>query len=416
MQFYQIRNQFMVSLVVASSLLTSHVSSQQTPGKGADSDSVEIKTEMVEIKLFDNEVMKGHVYLPSLDNDEQIQTLVIFVPGTGPATYLNKRQRGKETFNYFDYFGNELAKRGVAMFSFNKRGVTIGDEPPMFDEVDREKFRKSIPSYEIRDLAAIISRFKNDQRFAKSKVVLLGWSEGSIIAPLFAEHYPDKVDALMLAGYANEEMLDVIRYQHNGVGSMLTLNPVFDKDEDGSISSDEYESAELRPKRYREKALQNTPFNFLDADQDGLLTAKDFGQRLQMRYKLLTHNIKQRNEDWIWNHYFRITPEWFDEHFQLEPNKTRIPRLKLPIYIFHGTNDANLPADGVRDLKSRFELLGKSNLKTNIFDDHDHDLNFSEWVRDNKMSKGIQQMVEVAESLAKTEAAGVGKLESEVDN
>ena len=102
--------------------------------------------------------------------------------------------------------------------------------------------------------------------------------------------------------------------------------------------------------------------------------------------------------DWIWDYYFRITPEWFDEHFCLEANKTRLPRLKLPIHIFHGTQDQNLPVDGVRELKARFEMLGKSNLKTYIFDKHDHDLNFLEWIRDNKMPEGIAKIMEVAES------------------
>ena len=358
------------------------------------------ESELIEIKLFDDEKIKGKVYLPKMEEDQQVRSLVIFVPGTGPATYLNKRPRVDGTFNYFDQFGNEFAQRGIAMFSFNKRGVTIGKKPPMFDEVDRNKFSKSVPSNEIRDLESMVNHIKSDKRFKKSKIILLGWSEGSIISPLFAEHYPDKVDALLLAGYANDDMLDIMRYQHGGKGSTLSLNPIFDKNKDGVISVAEYESDDSRPKKYRERVLQGSPFKLLDANQDESLTASDFADRLKFRYSAIESNVKQRNADWIWDYYFRITPEWFDEHFCLEANKTRLPKLKLPIHIFHGTRDQNLPVQGVRDIQARFDMLGKSNLETHIFEDHDHDLNFGQWIHKNNMPAGIAKMMEIAEGLS----------------
>ena len=107
-------------------------------------------------------------------------------------------------------------------------------------------------------------------------------------------------------------------------------------------------------------------------------------------------NVKQGNEDWIWDYYFRITVPWLQEHFSLEANKSRLTRLNLPIAIFHGERDANVPVEGVYDLDKRFRALGKTNLKTFVFENHNHDLNFMEWVNNNKIPAGIEKVLEVA--------------------
>ena len=110
-------------------------------------------------------------------------------------------------------------------------------------------------------------------------------------------------------------------------------------------------------------------------------------------------NIEKGNEDWIWNYYFRISIPWLREHFALEPNKTRLTRLDLPIYIFHGDRDPNVPVEGVYDLERRFKALGKTNLTASVFKNHEHNLNFSEWQKDGKMPEGIARIFEVVEKL-----------------
>ncbi len=45
--------------------------------------------EIVKIKLSDGEMLTGKLELPA--DSSHIQRLIIFIPGTGPGPYLNRR-------------------------------------------------------------------------------------------------------------------------------------------------------------------------------------------------------------------------------------------------------------------------------------------------------------------------------------
>jgi pimeloyl-ACP methyl ester carboxylesterase len=107
-----------------------------------------------------------------------------------------------------------------------------------------------------------------------------------------------------------------------------------------------------------------------------------------------------RNDDaWIWKNYFRITSKWAKDYFQLEANKTKLLKLNLPIYVFHGQYDANVPAKGVLELKQDFELANKTNLKAYVFENHDHDLNYIIYPLYNKIPEGLKVIFNAAEEI-----------------
>ena len=361
------------------------------PGESTSDSS---KKSILKIELFDGESIKGQLFLPK--NTNQVKSLVIFVHGTGPGTYLNKRKSGKRIFNYFDYFGEALASKSVAFFSYNKRGVTIGDKPPMYDEVNREKFRKVVSSIESKDLASIVDELKKSEALKNANVLLLGGSEGTVVAAMVAEQFPEKVDGLLLFGYAHENMYDIIAWQYSGAASMIRLNPIFDSNDDGKISKSEYESDEAEIAKQRKSLMQNVGFQVLDVNKDEVLTKDDFAIRTRLLHNMLLYKLEQNDEDWIWDNYFRISIPWLKEHFVLEPNKTRLPKLDLPIYIFHGTNDAHVPVSSLKDLEQRFKSLSKDNLKTFEFKDHDHNLNFDHWLSHDEPSPGLAKIIKIA--------------------
>lgn len=297
------------------------------------------------------------------------------------------------------YLVKNLIGEELPFFSYSKRGVEIGDSPPMFDKVDREKFKKVVPSVEVKDLASVIRFIRSDKRLKRTKIVLLGWSEGTIIASMVAEDKKNAVSALFLAGYVHENMFDVIKWQYSGASSMVMLSRAFDRDADGNITKDEYESDDPAAISMRTKRLQNAKFELLDNNRDSLLNAKDFGQLAEPGYKLVLEKIKTNDEDWIWKNYFRVSIERLNEHFKLEANKTRLPRLKLPIFIFHGEDDASCDVKGVYDLKEQFSILKKNSLRTFVFKEHNHDLNFLNWAVSKKMPDGIKKIFEVSEDL-----------------
>lgn len=55
-----------------------------------------------------------------------------------------------------------------------------------------------------------------------------------------------------------------------------------------------------------------------------------------------------------------------------------------------------LPEDGLFDLEDRFRACQKSNLKIFVFDKHNHDLNFQEWIVTKTYSEGLQKLFETS--------------------
>lgn len=126
--------------------------------------------EIVTIPLFDAAFAQGKLQLPA--EAGRIKTVVIYIHGTGPGTYNNHRKIGSKEFNYFDLFGEEFNRRGIGFFTYSKRGVEFGDEAPLFDKVDREKFRQVVPSVEVKDIGSMITFLRKQPRLKNAKVIL----------------------------------------------------------------------------------------------------------------------------------------------------------------------------------------------------------------------------------------------------
>lgn len=357
--------------------------------------STALASEIVKVETFDGIELVGKLDLP--ESPHLVSSVVVFLPGSGPSTYDNRRKVGNKEFNYFDLFAKEFTSRGIGFFRYNTRGTQIGDSPPWHDKVDRTVFATSIPSNQVRDVEAIIIDLKKIERLREARVFLLGWSEGSIIAPMVAERGKVDIDALLLAGYANDNLYDILRWQLTGGSSMVFFGAHFDTNQDGKISNVEYKAD---PHKVISSVLQGAKFNQLDKDGNGVLTSNDFAILLKGKLSQVMKAIENGDDDWIWNNFFRVTSSWFKEHFKLEPNKDRLLRLKLPIYIFHGEWDRSTPVEGAIEIREKFDMLGKENLKVHIFRDHDHDLNFMHWPLRGHVSEGLTAIFETAKTLS----------------
>ena len=350
-------------------------------------------SELIKIKSFDKEIILGKLDIPE---NKTINTLVIFVHGTGPNTYENYRKIGKIEFNYYDFFSKEFNKINVAFFRYNTRGTDIGKEPPYFDKVNKERFKKYLPNIQVKDIENIIKYFKKDKRFKKSKIILLGWSEGTIISPIVAERKKVKIDALLLAGYANDNLKDIITWQLFGGSSMVFYKKNFDLDNNNIISKEEYEAD---PNNVIKIYLQNTKFNSVDLNKNNLIDENDFQIMLLNRKAQVFKAINNNNDEWLWSNYFRVTSKWAKEHFKLAPNKKRLLKLNIPIYIFHGTEDQNVPVQGAIDIQNLFTKNKKDNLEVFIFKNHDHDLNYISYPLKGEISEGLLKILEIVKLL-----------------
>ncbi len=348
--------------------------------------------EMLEIPTAGAGAIVGRLSLPVVGVRN---VLVIDVPGSGPNTYENRRRIGRTTeVRYHDLFAAEFARRGVAYFSYNTRYTEVDENtPPSFDRVDKARFWTITPAERTQDLESIIRHLRNDPRLARCRVLLLGWSEGSIIASLAAERKQVPIDGLFLAGVPADDAYSTILWQHGGEASMINLRKFFDSDKDGRITRTEYESGDPRARA----RVGNKAFDDLDVNRDAALTADDFRLILKPRLQQVLSAVDRQDDDWIWTNFFRVGAGWIQQHQNVEPNRTRIPRLDLPVYLFHGTDDANCPVQGVIDIGNSARERGRTNLRISIVPDHDHSLEFVSWAVTGNLPEGLRILFDQVE-------------------
>jgi pimeloyl-ACP methyl ester carboxylesterase len=123
------------------------------------------------------------------------------VNSSGPHTFDTLRDFGAGIVRLNDFYALRFQEQGIAFFSYNTRGVDIGDIPPFFATIDDEMYKTYLPSNQVQDIYYMINAIRaSDERLANSRVLLLGQSEGAIIAPLAAERFPGLIDGLFLSG------------------------------------------------------------------------------------------------------------------------------------------------------------------------------------------------------------------------
>lgn len=349
---------------------------------------------ILEIPSFDKYVLKGRLSVPE---DGKVDKLIIFVNGSGPNTYLNKRQIGDLTFNYFDLYANEFTKNNTAFFSYNTRGVDVGTEAPMFNNIDDKEYKNYLPSVQVKDIKIMINYLKSLKNLKNTKIYLLGWSEGTSIAPLVATEKDVHINGLMLAGYYNNGLKKILNWQLSGGSSMIFYKQYFNTDSQGNVTKEDYEKD---PNRIITTVLNGAKFEEIDLNKNDIIDEGDFSIMLEDSKNQIFNSIKNNDDDWLKNNYpVRLTSAWFKEHFSIKPNSEILPEIDIPIYIFQGVQDANTPVSGTYEIKNTFDELGKTNLQTYIFDYHDHDLNYMLYPYYNEISEGIQKIFSISKEL-----------------
>jgi len=350
-------------------------------------------SEMFDIPASDGEYITGRLCMPEA---EYTGTLVIDVPGSGPHTYLNRRQIGRSlVFNYHDLFADEFNRRGLAYFSYSTRYTKPDSVPPTFDTVDKEKFATYTPSTKIEDLEAVVEHLLQDDRLERSKIVLLGQSEGTIIASAVADRGHVPVDAMLLCGTPTDNVYATIEWQLSGAASMINMRKFFDTNNDSIVQRSEYVDGGPRALR----RMGGASFESLDLNGDSVLTVEDFRIQLKPSLEAVMAAVEAGDDDWLWNNFFRVGSAWIKEHLDLVSNRERILKLNVPVYIFHGDDDANCSVTGILDLKETVRAEGKDNIHVFTFPEHDHSLEFLAWAIRKEMPDGLKKLFETAEAL-----------------
>ncbi|MHB0804635.1 alpha/beta hydrolase [Stutzerimonas nitrititolerans] len=150
------------------------------------------------------EVPDGRLYggllLPKSDRPLPV---VLLIAGSGPTDRNGNNPMGHN--DSLKRLAQSLAKQGIASLRYDKRGVgeSLALAP---DERDL-----SVEAY-VADAAAWIEKLQGDPRF--SSVILIGHSEGALIASLAAARQP--VAALITLAGSGRPIDDVLREQLQG--------------------------------------------------------------------------------------------------------------------------------------------------------------------------------------------------------
>lgn len=345
-----------------------------------------MKNELMRIIAQDGYMLDAMLSTP----DENHNKLVLFVNGSGPYTYNTKRQNvDGSIFNYFDLFSKEFTDRGIAFCRFSTRGVTDGEVPPTYSNINDSEYASYLPHNSTSDLNIIINYLRTNGYHGKS-IYLLGWSEGTIIAPLAVLNYSINIEGLLLCGYCNENLYDTLLWQLSGNSELIQYRRVFDYDKKGYITKIDFEEDrnEVKPTYF-----PNITFEQLDIDGDGKITELDFALKSKKHLNEMMNAIDCNDDGWLKsNRGVQLSSAWFKEHFSLDPNKKVLPRLDIPIHIFTGEYDALTPIAFTTGIRNQFDKLGKTNLTTHVFKNHDHDLNYLLYIVKGELSEGLQSI------------------------
>lgn len=230
---------------------------------------------------------------------------VIIISGSGPQNCDGNSPDGFtfQTDIYRD-IAIELSKKGFAVLRYDDRGVGKSEG----------NFQTSIFSDFLNDAKAALAFLKTRTEIDKGKILLLGHSEGGIIASIIASEDPS-INQILLMGTPAKSLKHVLKEQLDLI-----------KDE------------KLR--------------KITECNQEILFKAVEEGL------------------DWKDIDGRRVFLGWFREHFQLDPLKI-ISKVKCPVSILHGRNDIQVLPYHALLYKDILEKIGVR-YRIKIFDDLDH--------------------------------------------
>lgn len=166
------------------------------------------------ISLFAQEIMIsgegvdlfGTLTMPE---KEDVKTICIIVPGSGPTDRNGNNEFGLKTDTY-RLLADALAENGIASFRYDKRGAGKS----IIEGVDAENMEKEMGfKTNILDLKSIIDNLKGMNKF--EKIFLIGHSEGSLVSILCAKE--EKIDGIIsIAGVgknAGDLLIDQLEQQ-----------------------------------------------------------------------------------------------------------------------------------------------------------------------------------------------------------
>lgn len=138
-------------------------------------------------QTFDNLTIRGKIMRPAGKAGRMPGVLLIH--GSGPFD-MNSWMPGYLSYDgqphkAFETIAQTLADKGIVTFRYNKRGMT--DQPDGGPIIDNSIYNAATVDILAKDAAEALKILKADPNVDPNKIVVLGLSQGTMIAPLVAK-------------------------------------------------------------------------------------------------------------------------------------------------------------------------------------------------------------------------------------
>ena len=246
------------------------------------------------------------------------------VDGTIPAA---KTADGRPARRWRD-LAHALARAGFVVYRRAKRGYALNPDEDRLDVVDTISLARSVA-----DSRRALAELRRAPQVDPQRILLVGHSEGTMIAPELAEG-DDGIVALVLLGPV-VEFDAVIRYQ-------LATKPVadaygaLDRDGDDALDRGELEAAQ----RAGTRLPSWLSLWHLDRDRDGRATRAEAQSVLDAQAEAHAHRSRSSPDD------------YWHGHYRARSNLARLPALRLPLIVVTGELDWRTPAAQARALEA----------------------------------------------------------------
>lgn len=278
--------------------------------------------------------LEGTLRLP--DTDESSYPAVLFIHGSGPVN-RDGNAVDLETgsivmkIDVYRQLAVALSDAGIASFRFDKRGV--GDSEGDATLASRSDL--------LADARAAIQALRVQPEIDPNRIILVGHSEGSYLAPELAVEDAEIAGVVLLAGAARA--LDAItRWQ---VESLLGQQ---------GIEGTALEAALTQQDQY---------IAFVEASE---------GEWSDYTIAELQAEIPWLSEDAATQ--LKATPlalSWLREHYLAEPGEV-IAQLQQPVLIISGEKDLQVPSSEAALLSELLETAGNDDVTVFVFPDLNH--------------------------------------------
>lgn len=337
----------------------------------------------IHFKSHDGYEMFGKLVRPSAAG--RYPVVVYVQTAEGMTVDMKRPLGGGRTFNYFDLYRKKLPEMGVAFFSYEGRGVSMGDQPPRYEKIDRAAFDTSTLSNKVLDCISAIAAVRSRSDVDPSRIYLMGASEGTLLAAEVASTVPDLVAGLVLYGVLTSNMRYNFAYIMTD-GAFLVYLDAFDANKDGLITKSEFEND---PKKYRANALRGAGFEVFDQDGDGSFTVEEMKKLTKPYLDALENENFEALDAWGRTAAAVALPkDWFKDHFAHPTIWSFLSNLDVPVGCFQGALDSSVPISGVKLMEKKAVAAGKKKMEFHYFDDLEHTLGIGRYFVDGTVPAG----------------------------